>query len=224
MKKMLIAFLCVLMLAGCTKEPDIATCQFDVILNDYEIDPVATENAPWEIKEVVADVPGVSSEDYWVERIFLGVTVDGYYIAQDRYDGHSTNPQIISISKPYLVTDENGLISDELLLYHGHYELTHASGVTFMECDFDHGTTTEPCIMRDEKGRIVFEISYVNGIRHGSYKSWEYYVIDNPDPAYTYQGPFFTEGQYCNGSPYCGYWRLWDGNGNLIKEKFETPI
>lgn len=149
MKKLLIALFSVLIMVGCaTKDENVLS---------YEIDPVATANAPWEVGDTVLSYRRTENEEKReIDVLFLGTTLEGHIVLQDFYNINELHD--IKRSEPYSIIDARSLTSDAPYLYHGRYIIYHFNGSISIDCLYDYGTTSiSPCVLRDPSGNLFSE-------------------------------------------------------------------
>jgi len=91
MKKLWAMLFCAVMLAGCVSTPKEESAL------PFEIDPVATAEAPWAVGERIPDAMCSAPESRKCYRVFLGVTPDGHKVVQEFYAGDEV------FSDPFLI-------------------------------------------------------------------------------------------------------------------------
>lgn len=121
MKKLLIALFSVFcMIDASAKEP-----------LSYEIDPVATANAQWEVGEVIASwvlEVDEESDSGIMSRRFLGVTLEGYYLVQEFYESGE------KLTDPYTFLDiDSALNSIPYWGVVGRFKMWHSNGKPWTE-------------------------------------------------------------------------------------------
>jgi len=205
MKRVLVVVLGIFMLMGCVSTQGENALPF-------EIDPVATANAPWRVGEVVhedvIDPDDVSSKFFAdlmgfdtrvvIQRVFQGVTNDGFYVAQDYFE--SIGPAGL----PYQIAGEEYVEASNMIV-HGRGENWYPSGEKAIECVLEYGASVEPCIVWHRDGSKRMEFGMLDGKIHGPLAIWRT------------DGMKMTEGENRAGQP-VGIWRFWDANGELISE------
>ncbi|MGL4667299.1 MAG: hypothetical protein ACRCWR_05150 [Saezia sp.] len=196
MKKLLIALLCMVWLAGCAHDP-------------YKIDPEATAHAPWKVGEIAYQFSVFKGDQFMpmlmemspdtaIDRVFLGKTVDGYYVVQEFF---ATGEPA---SNPILIVGEEG-VAHETSIKHGHVLSWYPTGEKAEECLLEQGRSVHPCLMWYKNGEKMWEYSTLNGMLHGQSMSWY------PN------GQKLIESEFSMNKA-VGVSRVWDIHGNLIDE------
>lgn len=217
MKKLLIALLSVLVLAGCTAKDENTL--------PYEIDPVATASAPWKVGDIIWETSTRGGYYFQLSRVFIGMTTDGGYLVRDEYygehrDWHEMEDDLKNLignerttntrSAPYKIVDANSLRSSTPII-DGKYVSFYDTGEKRRECDYENGgTSIGPCIAWYRSGEKMSEIWFVNGQMQ---KSVLWYI----------NGQKITERSFNINSGDIQHIREWDTKGNLIREENLRP-
>lgn len=164
MKKLFAALLSAILLAGAQAQEPL-----------YEIDSVATANAPWKVGEVVyaatfdpqhpdreqrliAAMMGVTKKVNGTS-VFMGVTKEGFYVLQDYHE----NGEVVGIPTLVLNLQNADGTGIDVGLQHGRISSKHSNGEKWLECTYDYGTTTTPCIMWWDTGEKNLEFTRERG-------------------------------------------------------------
>lgn len=191
----------------------------------YEIDPMATANAPWEVGETVHTRSRGS-----VGIVFLGVTKDGYFLVQEFFDN---DDEMLKRTDPYIVMNEAGVTEKEPSLFHGKWIVYDVEGSLVNDCSFQRGTTEDPpCVAKtgDLESHVtttyennissVRQMIYQNGIPNiyieGSY-DYQTGVKNMKIDLYYPSGVKMSE-WYMRNNDRVGIARSWDEEGNLTSE------
>lgn len=195
----------------------------------YEIDPVATANAPWEENDEIWESEikefGTIGQR---RRLFTGVAIDGAYLVRDEdyfeiqesiwnsfpeeFRNHVGNGRIVHMrSDPYRVIKISTLKAEQYPAIDGNYMTFYVTGERHSECYFEHGSTIDkPCTSW-----------YRNGDKMG-----DIWIIDGKVQRFV---GWFTNGQKSSESIYNSdgeivQIRMWDTFGNLTDEtNFDVP-
>lgn len=219
MKKLSIALLSALMLAGCANDP-------------YKIDPVATANAQWTVGDrvvVYSNCPSIIANSDICYGVFLGVTTKGNALLQDHYDTDE------KLTDPYEYPFDIDLIknpnSKKFNSYHpeGSWIRYYKNGQKMDEVNYTNGQINGLSRQWHENGQLAIEWERHNGKSHEVVRSWypngkklsESPYVDDRRQGLSREwhsnGQKRYEGQYQNGKQ-IGISRRWDENGNLVNE------
>lgn len=145
MKKLFAVLFCSLVIAGYAfaDEPS------------YEIDPVATANAPWKVGEkIIKEGSCLGEKNY---RKFLGVTQSGLALVQNFYSSGKkfTNPFLIPVRNADKNTEDLCMRGME-----GDYTVWYENGQKALECRYKDMEPFGLCRFWDKKGNLVGEKDY----------------------------------------------------------------
>lgn len=207
MKKLLIALFGALVLAGCATKDGNAL--------SYEIDPIATANAPWEVGTKIGS-PTPCHENLYCDLVYLGTLKDGRVLVQRFY------PSGNEYSSPYaaILANNNEALPDGIVTYwyesgergseglfqngkrEGIWLTWHENGQLGIEGNFQNDKKEGPWNMWHENGQPHIQGNFKNDEQEGFHRMW----YEN--------GQLYQEGNFAN-SEFVGLWRVWDENGVL---------
>lgn len=213
MQKILTVLFCVFVVAGCVTAER----------SDFEIDSVATANAPWVVGEIVyreeIKAGVLSAEDFFVLRVFQGITVKGYVLVQSFFENG------VVAGDPYLIVDEANVLIEHPIM-HGPLRAWTPDGKV-MTCLMDHGTSIGPCQYRYENGEKLAEITMVDGKPYGNSTSWyptgekrfECIIFNNTGSCIEWHESGAKKAEFeLDSGKLIGVARTWDEAGNFIME------
>lgn len=196
MKKWLMVLCCVFLIPNVQAEKAIS----------YEIDPLATTNAPWKVGERIIKEGSCMGAD--VYREFLGITQSGFALLQDFYLSGE------KFSDPYLKTVINAernvgkSCTNDL---EGSFTFWYKNGQRLAEGNYEDGKLEGLSALWYENGQKQAEINFKNGNINGLVTWWYK------------NGQKRVERNMKNGER-VGIWLEWDEKGDLIEEKdFGAP-
>ena len=125
MRLLVAIFLTVFLLSGCTSKDDFS----------YQLDKEATLNARWKVGSILTYKRGPQREELLVQ--FLGITTQGYYLAQDFYLGTGID---VKASEPYLITNiEDDSHTPDFKKIIGQYIAFYSNGTKYSEGQYKNG-------------------------------------------------------------------------------------
>ncbi|WP_339802471.1 toxin-antitoxin system YwqK family antitoxin [Saezia sanguinis] len=222
MKKVIVALFASFVMIACFATDETAP---------YEIDTVATANAPWKVNELISVNEDASNHSYEVR--FLGVTTQGSCIIQEF---HSSNA--LKATDPYLVNlpidmlkeySRNGTAGRESPI-EGYLVEYRDDGSKFRETRYKNGLRYGEIKVWHSNGQLSDVLPVKNGAGHGIMTMWfengelSTKIFFNNGNAYRIiswdmSGRKSTDSWREEGEPtlYCS----WDHRGNLQRHEWD---